>query len=105
MVFLPAAAPIPPLTLFRGQQRVASLGYCGLKSIETADVDALARYAAKFFVHFTGIPARELADGADSQQLEIAKHGGPNRNQILQTAAWGVTHKNLLDKDIRFRYL
>src|ERR1700722_17193506 len=99
MAFFPAAAPIPPLTFLRGQQRVASLGYGGLKGVEAADVDALAGDAAQFFVHLAGILARELADGADFQQLEVAKHGGANGNQILQTAGWGGAHKNLLDKD------
>jgi hypothetical protein len=104
MAFLPAAAPVPPLTFFRGQRRVASLGYGGLEGVEAADVDALAGDAAKFFVQLAGILARELADGADLQQLEIAEHGGANRNQILQTAGWSVGHKNLLDKDELVRY-
>jgi hypothetical protein len=99
MAFLSAAAPVPPLTFFCGQRRVASLGYGGLEGIEAADVDALAGDAAKFFVHFAGILARELADGADFQQLEIAEHSGADGNQILQTAGWSVGHKNLLDKD------
>jgi hypothetical protein len=104
MAFLSAAAPIPPLAFFGGEQRVASLGYGGLECVEAADVDALAGDAAKFFVHLAGIPARELADGADVQQFEIAKHGGANGNQILQTAGWGVAHKNLLDKDRLLSY-
>jgi hypothetical protein len=86
MVFLPQAAPIPPLTFFRGQQRVASLGYRGLKGVETANVNVLAGEAAKFFVHFMGILARELADGANAQHFEIAKHGGADGNQVPQTA-------------------
>jgi hypothetical protein len=104
MAFLSAAAPVPPLAFFRGEQRVASLGYGGLEGVEAADVDALAGDAAKFFVHFSGILAGELADGADFQQLEIAEHGGAHGNQILQTAGWSVGHKNLLDKDKLVRY-
>jgi hypothetical protein len=57
-----------------------------LKCVEAADVDALAGDTAKFFVHFAGILARELADRANFQQLETAKHGGANGNQVLQTA-------------------
>src|ERR1700693_2068955 len=86
MVFLPQAAPIPPLTFFCGKQRVASLRHRGLKAVEAADIDALAGEAAKFFVHFVRILARELADGANAQQFEIAEHGGADGNQILQTA-------------------
>ena len=104
MAFLSAAAPIPPLAFFGGEQRVTGLGYGGLEGVKAADVDALAGDAAKFFVHFAGILARELADGADFQQLEIAEHSGPNGNQVLQTAGWGVGHKNLLDKDNLVRY-
>ena len=104
MAFLSAAAPIPPLAFFRGEQRVASLGYGGLKCVEAADVDALAGNAAKFFVHLAGILVRELADRADFQQLEIAEHGGANGNQVVQTAGWSVGHKNLLDKDKLVRY-
>ena len=104
MAFLPAAAPIPPLAFFRGEQRVAGLGHGGLEGVEAADVDALAGDAAKFFVHLAGILARELADGADFQQLEIPKHGGADGNQVVQTAGWSVGHKNLLDKDKLVRY-
>jgi hypothetical protein len=104
MAFLSSAAPIPPLTFFCGEQRVASLGYSGLKCVEAADVDALAGDSAKLFVQLAGVLARELADGADLQQLEIAKHGGADGNQILQTAGWSVAHKNLLDKDKLVRY-
>src|ERR1700691_5162257 len=86
MVFLPQAAPIPPLAFFRGKQRVARLGYRGLKGVEAADVNALAGEAAKFFVYFMRILARELADGANAQHFKIAKHGGADGNQILQTA-------------------
>src|ERR1700722_6779116 len=105
MAFLSAAAPIPPLAFFGGEQRVASLGYGGLKGVKAADVDALAGDAAEFFVHFAGILGCELADGADFQQLEIAEHGGANGNQILQTAGWGAAHKNLLDKGRLLGYL
>src|ERR1700728_261580 len=86
MAVLPQAAPIPPLAFFRGEQRVASLGYRGLEGVETADVNALAGKAAKFLVHFMGILARELTDGTNAQQFEIAKHGGADGNQVLQTA-------------------
>jgi hypothetical protein len=74
------------MTFFRGQQRVASLRYRGLKGVQTADIDSLAGEAAKFLVHFPGIPAREPADRANAQHFEIAKHGGADGNQILQTA-------------------
>src|ERR1700722_2116020 len=102
MAFLSAAAPIPPLAFFGGEQRVAGLGYGGLEGVEAADVDALAGDAAKFLVHLARILARELADGADFQQLEITEHGGANGNQILQTAVWSVAHKTSLTRIIQF---
>src|SRR6202046_1866262 len=99
MFFLPQAAPIPPLAFFRGEQRVARLCYRGLKCVQTADVDALAREAAKFLVHFARILPRELTDRANAQHFKVAQHGGADGNQILQPALRSVGHKNLLDKD------
>src|ERR1700689_1293243 len=93
----PSAAPIPPLTLFRRQQRVASLRHCRLERIETTNVDALAHNPAKPVVHFAWILSRELAHRSDAKQFEIAKHRRPHGNQVLQTALVGL-HKFLLDK-------
>src|SRR5580692_4548083 len=92
MAFLSAAAPIPPLAFFRGEQRIARLGYGGLERVEAADVDALAGDAAKLFVHFAGILARELADGADFQQLEIGSMAGPTEIKSCKrrVEAWGI---------------
>jgi hypothetical protein len=62
---------------------VARLGYRGLKGVKTADINALAGEAAKFFVHFARILAGELADGVNAQHFEIAEHGWADGNQIL----------------------
>jgi hypothetical protein len=103
MASLAQTAPIPPLALFRGKQRVASLGDGSLQCVQAAKVNALASEAAKFVIHPAGILARELGHRADAQHLKIAEHGRAHGNQVLQTAGLG-THKNLLDKDNPLRY-
>jgi hypothetical protein len=70
------------LTLFDRKFRVARLGHGRAKNIQAADVLVLRRDAAKRFIETLGISPGELRDAAHAQSLEIAQHGGADRDQI-----------------------
>ena len=80
------SAPIPPLTFFRGQVRVASLGHRGLKGIQDAGILALASKALETRVEFPGILPGKLRDGVNAEQREIAKHRGTDGDEVVKTA-------------------
>ncbi len=80
------AAPIPPLTFFRGEARVAGLGDGGLKSVEDAGVLTLAGEALEAGVEFVGIVLGELGNRANAESVEIAFDGGADGDEVLKTA-------------------
>jgi hypothetical protein len=78
MTSLSHAAPIPPLALLGGKQRVARLSYGGGENVLAADIDTLACGPAEFLVKPRWILPRKLFDAADAQQFKVAEHGWPH---------------------------
>jgi len=58
----------------------------GVEGVENARVLTLARETFETRVHFLGILLRELGDGMDAEEIEIAQHGGSDGNEIFETA-------------------
>jgi hypothetical protein len=52
------------------------------KDIEAADVHRLLGNPTKLLVKLLRILPGELADAGNAEQLEIAQHGRPDRNQV-----------------------
>src|SRR5215467_13140323 len=77
---LSLATPVPPYTLLWRQSRVARLRNRRLKDIEAANVLPFSGDLAQALVHAARTRFGQLSDAANSQQLEIAKHGRPDRN-------------------------
>ena len=78
-------APIPPLTFFDGETRIARLRHHGVEGVEDAGVLAAAGEAFEPRVHFSGILLRELGDGVDSEEVEIAQHSGSDGDETFET--------------------
>jgi hypothetical protein len=77
---LSLTAPVPPLALLGWKKRVAGLGYGGREDVLAADIDALAGGAAELLIELYRIALRKLLYRANSQKLEITKHGWANGN-------------------------
>jgi len=58
--------------------------------------------AFESLVHFSGILLRELRDGLDSEEMEIAKHCGSDGDEVLETAL-GAHGRTLLSLSFRHR--
>src|SRR5271154_1692452 len=86
---LSLAAPIPPLALFAGQARIARLRHGGAKNVEAADIHPLAGFGAQALVQLFGILTRELRHAANAEQVEIAKHGRADGDEIPEAAVSG----------------
>src|SRR5215471_4869069 len=80
----PFFAPPPPLALLRRQPWILCLSDGGLERIQHANVLMLPGDSSQPGVHRLRVLLCQLRDAANAQQFEIAKHGGPDRNQILQ---------------------
>src|SRR5215469_15286688 len=76
------AAVIPPLSLFRRKTWIPRLGHGSAKRIEHARINVLAGQPLEPCVHFPGILLGELRDGANTELLEIPKHGGSDGNKV-----------------------
>src|SRR5579864_7701795 len=64
---LSLAAPIPPLALFGGKERIAGLGHGGRKDVLAVDIHTLAGGAAELLVELGGILGRKLLYTADAE--------------------------------------
>ncbi len=96
------AAPIPPVTFFGGEARVACLGDSGLESVEDAGVLVLAGEAFEAGIECVGIVFGELRDGADTEQVEIALDGRADGDEVLE-AAW-LVHGSSVRYSLYFRH-
>src|SRR5580700_6369288 len=86
---LSAAAPIPPLALCTGQPRIAGLRRRRGENIEAANIHGLACLGAQALIELFGILASELSHAANAEQIEIAKHGRADGNEIFEAALRG----------------
>src|SRR5271155_3503562 len=86
---LSAAAPIPPLALFTAQPRIARLRHGRAEHVQAADIHRLAGFGAQALVQLFGILARELRHAANAEQVEIAKHGRADGDEIPEAAISG----------------
>jgi hypothetical protein len=77
-------APVPPLALLRRKARISRLRHRRAECVQHADVLLLPGHAAKPFVKAFRVLPCQSRDGVDAQQLEIANHGGANRNEVSQ---------------------
>src|SRR5579864_710293 len=64
---LSLAAPVPPLALLGGKERIAGLGHGGRKDVLAADIHTLAGGAAELLVEPGGILGRKLLYAADAE--------------------------------------
>jgi len=72
------------------------------EGVKDAGVLAAAGEAFESLVHFSGILLRELRDGLDSEELEIAEHCGSDGDEIFKTTL-GTHGKILLSLSVRHR--
>jgi len=80
------AAPIPPLALFGGQERIARLrDGCG-KNVQATDVLMLAGNTAELMVHLARIPTGELRNAADAEKVKITFDSWTHRNELPKTS-------------------
>src|SRR5579864_9633473 len=77
---LSLAAPVPPLALLGGKQRIARLGHRSREHVLAADIDMLAGSAAEFLIKLCWILAGKLLYAADAEKLKVAEHGWSHRN-------------------------
>jgi hypothetical protein len=75
------------------EERIPGLCHGGAEHIEGADIDVLFGNAAELVVKLSGVSARKLSHAANPENLEIAEHGWPDRDEILE-ASFLVRHKN-----------
>src|SRR5438309_3536568 len=85
---LPLAAPVPPYTFLRRQSWIARLRDGCSEDVEAADVRTLPGDLAQASIHLARVGVSQLSDAADAQQLEVAQHGRPYRDQILQVLSF-----------------
>src|SRR5262249_4011430 len=86
MVCFPLPAPVPPLALLGGQQRVARLGHGCREHVLAANVDALAGNAAELAVKPDRFLPGEMLYVANAEQFKVAQHGWADGDEVLQPA-------------------
>jgi len=72
------------------------------EGVQDAGVLAETGEAFESLVHFSGILLRELRDGLDSEEMEIAEHCGPDGDEVFKTAL-GAHGSTLFSLSVRHR--
>src|SRR5262249_42964745 len=105
MVCFPLPAPVPPLALLGGQQRIARLGHGCREHVLAANVDAPAGNAAELAVEARPVFPGKLLDAANAEQVKVAHPGRAGGYEVLQPALMDRHMHSLLDKFLKTRYV
>ena len=79
-------APVPPVSLFGGEEGVTGLGDGAAEGVEDAGVLTGVGEVAELAEELIGVGGGELGDGVDLEEGEVGEHGFADAGEVAELA-------------------